>query len=74
MDFTDVYNVDVGTKLKVNGGAVTLPGEAGSVPAELTKDYEFAGEGITELVIESTGPNEKNRLFINEMTITYVRE
>ena len=73
-DGHDVYNVDVGTKLKVNGGAVTLPGVAGETPDELTKDYEFAGEGITQLLLESTGPNEKNRLFINEMTITYIRD
>ena len=71
---TDYFTVDQNVKLKVNGGAISVPSTEGETPSELTKEYSFAGDGVTQLVFESVDSVEgaSKRVYINEITITYV--
>ena len=71
---TDYFTVDQNVKLKVNGGAISVPSTEGETPSELTKEYSFAGDGVTQLVFESVDSVDgtSKRVYINEITITYV--
>lgn len=70
----DYLRVDQNVKLKVNGGAISVPSTEGETPSELTKEYSFAGDGVTQLVFESVDSVDgaSKRVYINEITITYV--
>ena len=71
---TDYFTVDQNVKLKVNGGTISVPSTEGETPSELTKEYSFAGDGVTQLVFESVDSVDgaSKRVYINEITITYV--